>query len=231
MRLATLQALNAARRDRHAAVLVVDTATGEERLVAEGDALADSLAEEIHRRLRSGRSGLLEDGRTFLAVHAPPPRLVVIGAVHISQALVPLAKLAGFDMTIVDPRTAFASPDRFPDVPLRAEWPEDALPQLRLDRYTAVAALSHDPRIDDVSLAAALAAGCFYVGALGSRRTHAGRRERLVALGVSDSDLGRIHAPIGLDIGAQSPAEIAIAIVAEVIATLRRRDPPLRLSQ
>jgi len=164
------------------------------------------------------------DGRqAFVTVHLPPPRLVVIGAVHVSQALAPMARLTGFDMTIIDPRTAFASPERFPDVPLMAEWPADALPKVTLDPFTALAALTHDPKIDDDALVAALAAGCFYVGALGSRKTHGRRVERLKARGVTDAELASIHAPIGVAIGARSHAEIAVSILAEVIAALRGR--------
>ncbi len=134
-----------------------------------------------------------------------------------------MAKLAGFDMTIIDPRTAFATPDRFPDVALVAEWPDDALPKLGLDAFTAVAALTHDPKIDDSALAAALRAECFYVGALGSRKTQGKRIDRLRVLGLDERQVARIRGPIGLAIGAQSPAEIAVSILAEIIATLRSR--------
>jgi xanthine dehydrogenase accessory factor len=156
-------------------------------------------------------------------VQLPPPRLVVIGAVHISQALAPIARVAGFDMSIIDPRTAFATAERFPDVPLLAEWPDTALPKVSLDPFTALAALTHDPKIDDEPIAAALRAGCFYVGALGSRKTHSKRLDRLRGLGLDDVTLSRIHAPIGIAIGAQSPAEIAVAILAQVIGALRSR--------
>jgi xanthine dehydrogenase accessory factor len=220
MNLDMLRQLNAARQARQVAILVTDTQTGEGRLVT-GEAFAqDSLAGELRQRVPSGRSGLLEDGRTFLTVHVPPPRLVVIGAVHISQTLATMARTAGFDVTIIDPRTAFATPERFADVTLMAEWPDVALQSVGLDPFTALAALTHDPKIDDLPLQAALAAGCFYVGALGSRKTHGKRLERLEASGATN--LERIHAPIGLDIGAQSPAEIAVAILAEIIASLRR---------
>ena len=222
MQLDILKDLNAARRERRGAALVTDTQTGAERLVFAENAAGDVLAGELRKRLLSGRSGMLEDGRTFLTVHVPPPRLVVIGAVHISQALAPVARIAGFDVTIIDPRTAFATPERFPDVPLIAEWPDEALRQMPLDPYTALAALTHDPKIDDQPILAALAAGSFYVGALGSRKTHGKRLERLLEQGAGAEDLERIHAPIGVDIGAQSPAEIAIAILAEIISALRR---------
>ena len=156
-------------------------------------------------------------------MQVPPVRLVCIGAVHISQALAPMAKLAGFDMTIIDPRTAFATPERFPDVPVLAVWPDAALKTIALDRYTAVALLTHDPKIDDPALMAALKADCFYIGALGSRKTHAGRLARMQAQGFSDEALARIHAPIGLDIGAVSPAEIAVSILGEMIMGLRKK--------
>jgi xanthine dehydrogenase accessory factor len=159
----------------------------------------------------------------FLTVQLPPPRLVVIGAVHISQALAPMARIAGFDLTIIDPRTAFASPERFPNVPLLAEWPDEALKQVTLDPFTGLVALTHDPKFDDQPIMAALQAGCFYIGALGSRKTHGRRLERLRGEGIDEAALSRIHAPIGLSIGARSPAEIAIAILAQVIETLRSR--------
>jgi xanthine dehydrogenase accessory factor len=148
---------------------------------------------------------------------------VVIGAVHISQALAPMARVAGFPIEIIDPRTAFASADRFPDVVLHAEWPEIVLKQQPLDSYTALAAVTHDPKIDDFALKAALDARCFYIGALGSRKTHAKRVERLLALGATPDQIERIHAPIGLDIGAASPAEIAVAVLAQVIRAFRSR--------
>jgi xanthine dehydrogenase accessory factor len=228
----TLERLNAARRDREAAILVTETATGGSRLVIEKDGYdKDPLAEELAARFRSGASGNVTTAQGenyFLTVQLPPPRLVVVGAVHISQALAPMARIAGFDMTIIDPRTAFATTERFPDVPLLAEWPDVALPKVKLDPFTALAALTHDPKIDDEPIAAALRAGCFYVGALGSRKTHGKRLERLRGLGLDDVTLARIHAPIGLSIGAQSPAEIAVAILGQVIGALRSRGKQAR---
>lgn len=224
---AVLNALNAARQAREAAILVTDTATGAVRLVRERDGYdADPLRDELAARFRSGASGMVAAGPgagLFLTVHVPPPRMVVIGAVHISQALAPMARISGFDMTVIDPRTAFATPERFPGVAMLAEWPDVALPKVGLDAFTAMVALTHDPKIDDGPLAAALTAGCFYVGALGSRKTHGRRLERLRAAGLDDRTLALIHAPIGLPIGAQSPAEIAVAILAEVIGALRKR--------
>ena len=148
--------------------------------------------------------------------------MVIIGAVHVAQALAPMVALAGYQPLVVDPRTAFATAARFPGIQLFPAWPEAALPGLRLDPRTALVALSHDPRIDEPALAAALTAGAFYVGALGSRRTHAARCERLVALGLAPAQVARICGPVGLPIGAESPGEIAAAILAELVAHLRR---------
>lgn len=229
MKLALLTALNAARAARQAAVLVTDMTSHAQRLVLGHEVAADALAEALDGALRSGKSGVIEHEGTsyFLNVQVPPVRLVVIGAVHISQALAPLAALTDFDMAVIDPRTAFASAGRFSGVKLLAQWPEEALPQIGgLDRYTAVVAVTHDPKIDDPGLVAALKAECFYIGALGSRKTHAKRVERLTALGFTESQIARIHAPIGLDIGAVSPAEIAVSILGEIIRDLRKK--PLR---
>ena len=223
MKLEILAALNAEREARRAAVLVTEIATGKQRLVREADLASDPLAETLAERLRMGKSGMAETpaGDVFLTVQAPPVRIVVTGAVHISQALAPMAKLLGHDLTIVDPRTAFATPERFPDAPVHAEWPDDVLPKLGVDRYTAFVALTHDPKIDDPGLIHALRSRCFYIGALGSRKTHAKRVERLTAAGFTDKDIARIHAPIGLPIGAISPAEIALSIMSEITAALR----------
>jgi xanthine dehydrogenase accessory factor len=223
MRLDILHALNTERAARRAAIVVTDVATGDQRFVAAADVAADPLREILEAHLRSGKSGMEEtaQGRVFLTVHVPSARLIVTGAVHISQALAPVAQLLGYDVTIVDPRTAFASPERFPDVKVIAEWPDVALPPLGVDRYTAFVALTHDPKIDDPALAHALARDCFYIGALGSKKTHARRLERLKAGGIPEAALARIHAPIGLPIGAVSPPEIAVAIMAEITASLR----------
>ena len=224
MRLDLLTQLNAERAARRAAILVTDVATNEQRFVRESEAAAEPLATLLEERFRSGKSGLVEAaGRElFLTVQVPPVKVVVIGAVHISQALAPMARGLDFDVTIIDPRTAFATPERFPDVPVLAEWPDAALPRIGLDRYTAMLALTHDPKIDDPALDAALKTECFYIGALGSKKTHARRVERLTAAGFGEAAIERIHAPIGLDIGAVSPAEIAVSILAEIVATLRR---------
>lgn len=221
----TLTALNTAKRDRRGAVLVSDLAAGTSRLITEDQVPTGDLGQEIEVRLLSGKSGMVEiDGRSlFLNVHLPPPKIVVIGAVHISQALAPMAALAGFAVTIIDPRTAFATPERFAGIDLHADWPDDVFASMPLDRYSAMVAVTHDPKIDDPGLIAALNAGCFYVGALGSRKTHAKRIERLSAAGLNGEAIAGIRAPIGLDIGAATPAEIAVAILAEIIQSLRRR--------
>jgi len=224
MRLDLLTQMTRERAARRAAILVTELASGTQRLVR-GDEIADDpLGTALAAALRSGKSMLTGEGeaRAFLTVQVPPPRLIVIGAVHISQALAPMARLAGFDLTIIDPRTAFATPERFPQTQLIARWPDEALPEIGLDPFTGLIALTHDPKIDEPALEAGLRAGCFYVGALGSRRTHAKRLERLAERGLTESDTAAIHAPIGLDIGAVSPAEIAVAILAEVIGALRK---------
>jgi xanthine dehydrogenase accessory factor len=223
VKLQTLHQLNAERAARRPVIVITDTANGEQRLVTAADFAADPLRGELAKQLRMGKSGMIEAAgkKLFLNVYAPTAKLVIVGAVHISQALAPLARALDYDVTIVDPRTAFASPERFPDVPLIAEWPDVALPPLNIDPYTAFVALTHDPKIDDPALLHAFERNCFYIGALGSRKTHAKRAERLRAQGAGDSDIARIHAPIGLDIGAVSPSEIAVAIMAEITAQLR----------
>lgn len=223
MKSAVLCELNAERAARRPAILVTDTMSGTQRLVKAADIGGDELSAELAKQLRLGKSGSIEAGgrKLFLSVHAPTARLVIIGAVHISQALAPLARSLDYDVTVIDPRTAFASSERFPDVRLIAEWPDTALPQLHIDHYTAFVAVTHDPKIDDPALLHAFEKDCFYIGALGSRKTHARRLERLKAQGASDADVGKIRAPIGLNIGAVSPAEIAVAIMAEITAVLR----------
>ena len=224
MRLDILAALNAERAARRAAVIVTDIASGKQRLVKAEEVAADPLKPLLEKHLRSGKSGMEETpaGKVFLTAHVPPPRLIITGAVHISQALAPMAAMLGYDVVIVDPRSAFATPERFPGVQVIAQWPEEALPPLGIDRYTAFVALTHDPKIDDPALTHALARECFYIGALGSKKTHARRVERLKAQGLSDAEIARIHAPIGLAIGAVSPAEIAVAILAQITAELRQ---------
>ncbi len=223
MKLDILHTLNAEREARRAAVLVTEVDSGAQRLIKSADVAKDPLRAVLEKRLRMAKSGMEEtsQGRVFLTVYVPSPKLVITGAVHISQTLAPLGAMLGYDVTIVDPRTAFASVERFPDVKLIAEWPDVALPPLNVDHYTAFVALTHDPKIDDPALQHALKRECFYIGALGSKKTHAKRVARLKEAGLSDAAIARIHAPIGLPIGAVSPAEIALAIMAEITRTLR----------
>jgi xanthine dehydrogenase accessory factor len=223
VKLETLSAINVERAARRPVIVVTDVANGDQRLVKAADFAADPLHAELDRQLRMGKSAMIEvDGKKlFLNVYAPTARLVIIGAVHISQALAPLARSLDYDVTVIDPRTAFASPERFPDVSLIPEWPDVALPPLNIDYYTAFVAVTHDPKIDDPALLHAFACDCFYIGALGSRKTHAKRGDRLKAQGASDADIAKIHAPIGLNIGAVSPSEIAVSIMAQITAELR----------
>ena len=203
-----LARLNALRRARQAVILATDLSGGQDRLIVEGDAVDGPFADVVASAFRSGKSSAVEIGgqSLFLNVHLPPPQIVVIGAVHISQVLAGMAELAGFDIRIIDPRTAFATPERFDGADLIADWPVDVLKERPLDAYTALVAVTHDPKIDDFPIAEALKVGCFYVGALGSRKTHASRLERLKAEGFPDEALARINGPIGLHIGAASPA-------------------------
>jgi xanthine dehydrogenase accessory factor len=227
LRLDILNALNEERAARRAVIVVTNQDSGAQRLVKSADIRNDPLKDVLEKHIRSAKSGIEEtpEGRVFLTVHVPSPKLIITGAVHISQALAPMGQLLGYDVTIVDPRTAFASIERFPDVKVIAEWPDVALPPIGIDHYTAFVALTHDPKIDDPGLDLALKSDCFYIGALGSRKTHARRVERLkTECGFTDNDIGRIHSPIGLDIGAVSPAEIAVAIMAEITARLRQVD-------
>ncbi|WP_434054044.1 MAG: XdhC family protein [Roseibium sp.] len=222
-----LEELNTERGARRAAILVTHLKDGSQTLIRQGDDYtSEPLATEFDKRFRSGKSGTVETGTgdVFLTVSVPAPRLVLIGAVHISQALVPMAEIAGLDVTVIDPRTAFATEDRFPGSTLKAEWPQDVLEQSPLDAFTAVAAVTHDPKIDDFPLMQALRSDCFYVGALGSRKTHGKRLERFTDAGIDPDLYSRIDAPIGLDIGAASPEEIAVAVLGSIIKALRK--PP-----
>lgn len=218
-----LKQLNAERRARRACAVVTEMATGRDRLVKAGSAVPGALGEAVNKAIQSSRSGLvtLEQGEFFINAYAPPVRMIVIGAVHITQALVPMASAAGFDLIVIDPRTAFATAQRFEGCVLDSRWPEEALVDHPLDAFTALAAVTHDPKIDDVPLMQALRADCFYVGALGSRKTHAKRLDRFKAAGITEAQIARLEAPIGLDLGAANPAEIAVSVMASVIAHLR----------
>lgn len=227
-----LAALNAARAAKRRVCLVRYLDEAETALVVEGEtaigAVPPELQDAVETALRCDRSATVESsrGRAFLQVFNPPLRLAVIGAVHIAQALVPMAALAGYQVTVIDPRRAFATDSRFPDVAILHDWPDEAMQALAPDRRTAVVALTHDPKLDDPALDVALKSEAFYIAALGSRRTHAGRLERLRALGHDAAALARIHGPAGLDIGAVSPAEIAISVMAEMTRALRMPKDP-----
>gem|GEM_PF-162101 len=227
MKIDFLRRITADQEARRAVVLATDLKTGDQDLIYPRDAEGrPTLKKIITDALRYDRSGVVttEEGEIFLNVFNPPLRMIIVGAVHAAQALGPIATIAGYDVTIVDPRAAFASAERFPHQRLMAVWPDEALPQIGFDERTCLVALTHDPKIDDLPLGLAVDSPCFYVGALGSRRTHAARLERLAAGGVAKDKLARIHGPIGLDIGARGPAEIAISIMAEVTANLRVGD-------
>jgi xanthine dehydrogenase accessory factor len=222
VRSALLDELRAARAARRAVVLATWTASGEQALFAPGQG-PPALAEAGARVLLRDQAEVIEtaDGPVFLEPHNPPRRLILVGAVHIAQPLAEMAGLAGFAVTVVDPRTAFATAARFPGVALVTRWPDQALAELSPDARTAVVTLTHDPKIDDPGLIAALGSPAFYVGCLGSRKTHAGRLARLAERGIAPAALERLRGPVGLRIGAISPAEIAVSVLAEIVAALR----------
>lgn len=209
---AMLAELVAARAARRPLAYVVNLSDWSRRLAAPDTAL--------DARFRADRSGM--EGEEFVGIRNPPLRMIIVGAVHVAQPLVGMARACGYDPFIVDPREAFGSAARFPGEDIRHDWPDEALAAIGLDRRTAVVTLTHDPKIDDPAIQAALASEVFYLGCLGSGRTHGKRVDRLTAAGYSGGDLARIHAPVGLDIGAKSPGEIAVAIMAEVTRVLRR---------
>ncbi|WP_127561526.1 XdhC family protein [Nioella ostreopsis] len=212
-----LEALVDARAGREQVAYVVNPDTGQRRLVTgQGDVLEAEIAE----RFRTDKSGF--EGDWFIGIHNPPLRMAIVGAVHIAQALVPMARLAGYDPVVIDPRPAFGAEARFPGETLMEDWPDEALAAYGLDPRTAVVTLTHDPKLDDPAIRAALGSDCFYLGCLGSTRTHAKRVERLTEAGFSADQIARIHGPVGLDIGAQGPAEIAISIMAEITSRLRK---------
>lgn len=210
----------AAGEGRRGLVVRTHLADGRKEVFERSDA---NLPQDIAERFRTAKSQLQErpDGDVFLHALVPPARILVIGATHIGQVLSQLARLASYEVLVIDPRTAFASTDRFPDVRLLTEWPQDALPKIGLDPYTAVVALAHVGHIDDEALKLAVQSDCLYIGALGSSRNHAKRVERLKAAGITEAQIARIKAPIGLDIGAQTPAEVALAVMAEIVLAVR----------
>ena len=222
MKREVLEQLLAARANRQAAALVTHLDSGAQRIVPRAQVAKDPLGPLLDEAFRFDRSGMHE-GR-FINIHNPPLRLIIIGAVHIAQAVIPMAQQAGYDVTVIDPRGAFATGARFPGVALHVEWPDDVLPKTGLDARTAMLALTHDPKIDDPALDAALKSEVFYIGALGSKKTQAGRVARLKERGFGDAAIARIHGPIGLQIGAKGAPEIAIAIMAEMTRSLRLGD-------
>ncbi|HEV2676951.1 MAG TPA: XdhC family protein [Aliidongia sp.] len=229
MKIDLLERRLAAQQAGKTTVLVTDLKTGAQMLLGEGIALGDlALGNEeraaINRAAIEDRSQTIDSARgtLFVEVWSPPLRLIVVGAVHIAQTLARMAVATGYDVTIIDPRSAFASEERFPGVTLATDWPDEVLPALKPDKRTAIVTLTHDPKIDDPALQAALRSDAFYIGALGSRRTHGKRGERLAAAGFDAGAFARIHGPVGLDIGALTPGEIAVSILAQITATLRR---------
>jgi xanthine dehydrogenase accessory factor len=230
MRLATVEKLLDLKARKEQVALVTDLGSGAQDLFtathrAPALNLSPAASEQVALAIREDRNAEIElDGRKcFVQVHNPAPRLIIIGAVHISQALAPMAALAGYAVTVVDPRRAFATEDRFPGVTLSGDWPDEAMAKLEPDLRTAVVTLTHDPKLDDPALSAALKSPSFYIGALGSKKTHAARLGRLTKAGFTEADLGRIHGPAGLDIGAKSPAEIAVSVLAQLTAARRNR--------
>jgi xanthine dehydrogenase accessory factor len=211
---ALLANLVAARANARATALVIQPEGWIRQLLAPGQDRATDA------RLRSDRSGMEDDGR-FIAVHNPALRLIVVGAVHIAQPLLAIARTCGYAPTLIDPRAAFGTAERFPGETILADWPDEALQSLSPDARTAIVTLTHDPKLDDPALSAALASPVFYIGALGSKKTHARRIDRLTEAGFSSAEIARIHAPVGLDIGARTPSEIAVSIMAQITATLR----------
>lgn len=233
MKSATLSALLEARNAKTAVALVTELSGGAEAIVySDGRTTGDlrtepEIVEQALDALRHNRSVSVKAGDSRYFIHAfnPPLRLVIVGAVHIAQPLTQMASVLGYDTTIVDPRGAFATGERFPGVQLMDDWPDEALEKLGIDSRTAVVTLTHDPKLDDPALLVALRSDAFYVGSLGSKRTHASRRERLAEQGVSDDEVARIHAPIGLPLGGRAPSEIALAILAQMTSTLHGAEP------
>ncbi len=227
MKIDLLNQLLADREAKRQVVLATDLASGEGRLLypVEAESSGDELLAAAHRVMVADKSGIVEladGGKVFLHVYNPPLRMLIVGAVHIAQPLSQMAALAGYDVAIVDPRREFASPDRFPGITLIDAWPDDGVDQFAPDRRTAIVTLTHDPKLDDPALIKVLRSDVFYIGCLGSNRTHGKRLERLAAEGFNEADFARIYGPVGLDIGAKSPAEIAVSIIGEVTEALRR---------
>jgi xanthine dehydrogenase accessory factor len=229
----TLTALNNDRANKRPVALVTTLHGGAQALVYEdGDGppaeLGDDIIAAARQALKDDKSAVFGDGETavFIQVHNPPLRMIIVGAVHITQGLAEMARMTGYAVTVVDPRRAFAAPERFPDINVSTDWPDDLMKTDLPDRRTAVVTLTHDPKIDDPALEIAIRTDAFYIGALGSNRTHGKRVARLTERGFAEAEIARINAPVGLNIGAKSPAEIAVSVLAEVIETRRRSGAP-----
>ena len=230
MKIETLAALQQARTKRRAVTLATRLSDAAEGLIyldaATGDLASNAeIAAAARRAMEIGRSETLDIGgqKIFLNVYVPPPRLIIVGAVHIAQTLAPMATMLEFDVTVVDPRGAWATAARFPGVTVIKEWADEAFQEMGLDVSTAVVTLTHDPKLDDPALESALKSDAFYIGALGSRKTHARRKERLAEVGITEEMFARVQGPVGLNIGAKSPAEIAVSILGQIIEVRARR--------
>lgn len=230
MKTETLAALQEARSKRRAVTLATRLSDAAEALVyldsATGALAGDTaILSAARRAMAIGRSETVDVGgqKIFLNVYVPPARLIIVGAVHIAQSLAPMATLLGFDVTVVDPRGAWATDNRFPGVKIIRDWADEAFQEMGLDISTAVVTLTHDPKLDDPALESALKSDVFYIGALGSKRTHAKRKERLTEAGITDEQFARVHGPVGLNIGAKSPAEIAVSILGQIVEVRARR--------
>jgi xanthine dehydrogenase accessory factor len=226
MKTAVLHELRRSLAGKRSCATVTDLAGTRQTLVTAtaisgDDFLSAAELETVRRRMAADRSGVIPDTQLFVRVYSPPPRMIIVGAVHIALALAPMAKLAGFDVTVIDPREAFVRSGQLVEINAIVAWPDEAMVDVAPDMRTAVVTLTHDPKLDDPALAAALRSPAFYIGALGSRKTHAKRLQRLTDDGFSNADLARIQGPVGLDINAITPAEIAVSILAQVIVTLR----------
>ena len=233
MKASDLSHLIAAKAERRPIALVTDLGSHRQALFESGNEapaldLSPAARAAVAEALAAGKSGEIEiDGRRlFVQARVPSPRLIIVGAVHITQALAPMAALAGYEVIVVDPRRAFATAERFPEVALRHDWPDEALDAIRLDERSAVVTLTHDPKLDDPALDRALRSKAFYIGSLGSKKTHAARLHRLAQAGFDDDALARIHGPAGLAIGAKSPAEIGVSVLAQLTAA--RHGQPTR---
>lgn len=226
MKLAILSRLSDLRARKISCAVVTEISSGRQVLIADsvvGDlSPSPELLEKIRSRIAADQSGIADDG-FFVRVYSPPARMIIVGAVHIAQALAPMAQVAGFDVTVIDPREAFVRSGNLANITSIVAWPDEAMEQVRTDMRTAVVTLTHDPKLDDPALDAALKSPAFYIGALGSRKTHAKRVDRLKEAGFTDTDIARIHGPVGLDINALSPAEIAVSILAQVVQVLRAK--------